>query len=213
MTLVNLTPSDEFEFKPGQGQVLLLGLRCLGPRDRRPDRAQPLERPSTCSACPPSGTTRPTGSFRPCARRSARPRGATRRSIVLYGDCGTGGLLDAMLEEEGDRADRRPALLCLLLRQCRVRRHAEDDVTAFFLTDYLARHFDKLIWSGLGLDRHPELLPLYFGNYTQDRLPRPDPRRGPWQRRPWRRPGSSASAMNTASPAMANWSRPEVARN
>ena len=45
--------------------------------------------------------------------------------------------------------------------------HAEEDVTSFFLTDYLARHFDKLIWEGLGLDRHPELLPLYFGNYKK----------------------------------------------
>jgi hypothetical protein len=40
-------------------------------------------------------------------------------------------------------------------------------VSAFFLTDYLARHFDKLVWQGLGLDRHPDLLPLYFGNYTK----------------------------------------------
>jgi hypothetical protein len=40
-------------------------------------------------------------------------------------------------------------------------------MTAFFLTDYLARHFDRLIWQGLGIDRHPELLPLYFGNYTK----------------------------------------------
>jgi hypothetical protein len=41
------------------------------------------------------------------------------------------------------------------------------DFSAFFLTDYLARHFDKLVWQGLGLDRHPELLPDYFGNYTK----------------------------------------------
>ena len=40
-------------------------------------------------------------------------------------------------------------------------------MTSFFLTDYLARHFDKLIWNGMGLDRHPELLPLYFGNYKK----------------------------------------------
>ena len=39
--------------------------------------------------------------------------------------------------------------------------------TAFYLTDYLARHFDKLIWQGLGLDRHPELLADFFGNYTK----------------------------------------------
>ena len=46
-------------------------------------------------------------------------------------------------------------------------RTAESDLTAFYLTDYLARHFDKLVWQGLGLDTHPELLPLYFGNYSK----------------------------------------------
>ena len=40
-------------------------------------------------------------------------------------------------------------------------------MTSFFLTDYLARHFDKLIWAGMGLDRHPELLPMIFGNYKK----------------------------------------------
>ena len=44
---------------------------------------------------------------------------------------------------------------------------AEDEFTAFYLTDYLARHFDRLIWKGLGLDSHPELLPDYFGNYEK----------------------------------------------
>jgi hypothetical protein len=43
---------------------------------------------------------------------------------------------------------------------------ADADPTCFYLTDYLARHFDRLIIEGLGIDRHPELLPTYFGNYT-----------------------------------------------
>jgi hypothetical protein len=43
-----------------------------------------------------------------------------------------------------------------------------EDMTAFYLTDYLARHFEKLVWSGLlGLDRHPELLKDYFQHYTK----------------------------------------------
>ena len=36
-----------------------------------------------------------------------------------------------------------------------------------YLTDYLTRHFDRLVWQGLGLDRHPELLDDYFGNYRR----------------------------------------------
>jgi hypothetical protein len=58
-------------------------------------------------------------------------------------------------------------LLRLLHGNERFAQTAEHDTTAFFLTDYLARHFDKLIWEGLGIAAHPELLPLYFGNYTR----------------------------------------------
>jgi hypothetical protein len=41
----------------------------------------------------------------------------------------------------------------------------DDDPATFFLTDFLARNFERLVIVGLGLDRHPELLPVYFGNY------------------------------------------------
>ncbi|HEX6144459.1 MAG TPA: DUF1638 domain-containing protein, partial [Geminicoccaceae bacterium] len=44
---------------------------------------------------------------------------------------------------------------------------AEADPFCFYLTDYLARHFERLVIGGLGLDRHPELLPLYFGHYEK----------------------------------------------
>jgi hypothetical protein len=44
---------------------------------------------------------------------------------------------------------------------------AEDEPATFYLTDFLARNFDRLVWRGLGLDRHPELLPDYFGNYRR----------------------------------------------
>jgi Protein of unknown function (DUF1638) len=43
----------------------------------------------------------------------------------------------------------------------------DDDPATFFLTDFLARHFESLVIVGLGIDRHPELLPLYFGNYRR----------------------------------------------
>ena len=44
---------------------------------------------------------------------------------------------------------------------------ADDEPGTFYLTDFLARHFDTLIIEGLGIDRHPELLPMYFGNYRR----------------------------------------------
>ena len=43
----------------------------------------------------------------------------------------------------------------------------DDDMRAFFLTDFLARHFDGLTWGPLGLEKHPDLLDMYFGAYEK----------------------------------------------
>lgn len=96
-----------------------------------------------------------------------RAREGYQTIYVLYGDCGTGGLLDKVLEEE--RVERLPGPHCYAFFSGNqaFEKRADEDMTAFFLTDYLARHFDKLIWQGLGLDRHPSLLADYFGNYTK----------------------------------------------
>ncbi|MEM7122034.1 MAG: DUF1638 domain-containing protein [Pseudomonadota bacterium] len=86
--------------------------------------------------------------------------------FVAYGDCGTGGLLDEVLEEEGvERIDGAHCYQFYMGTQDFDALH-DNDPTCFYLTDYLAKHFDTLIWKGLGIDRHPELLPMYFGNYT-----------------------------------------------
>ena len=104
----------------------------------------------------------------PALREKIRDAKSRYASIyVLYGDCGTGGLLDAMLAEEGVQRIEGPHCYAFFSGNETFASTADEDVTAFFLTDYLARHFDKLIWEGLGMDRHPELLPLYFGNYTK----------------------------------------------
>lgn len=94
-------------------------------------------------------------------------RDAYRRILVLYGDCGTGGLLDKVLAEEGVERIDGPHCYSFFTGNEAFAARADDDVTSFYLTDYLARHFDRLIWQGLGLDRHPELLDLYFGNYEK----------------------------------------------
>mgnify|MGYP002654822443 FL=1 len=44
---------------------------------------------------------------------------------------------------------------------------AETEFTAFYLTDFLVRQFDAFVWRPMGLDRHPELRDMYFGNYTK----------------------------------------------
>jgi hypothetical protein len=98
--------------------------------------------------------------------RGARAEGFDR-VLVAYGDCGTGGLLDRVLEEEGVERIAGPHCYAFYSGNAAFAARAEDEITAFYLTDYLARHFDKLVWQGLGIAEHPELLPLYFGNYTK----------------------------------------------
>ena len=96
------------------------------------------------------------------ARASGRP------VLVAYADCGTGGHLDALLEEFPG-VQRLPGAHCyeFFAGSCRFAEMQDEALGTFYLTDFLARHFDALVWSGLGLDRHPELRDLYFGNYTR----------------------------------------------
>ncbi len=87
------------------------------------------------------------------------------RIYVLYGDCGTGGQLDAVLAEEAVERIEGPHCYAFYSGLFNFSKLAEDNPACFYLTDYLARHFDRLIIEGLGIDRHPELLADYFGNY------------------------------------------------
>jgi hypothetical protein len=89
------------------------------------------------------------------------------RILVAYGDCGTGGELDRMLAEEGVARIEGAHCYAFFSGFDRFATMAEEEVGTFWLTDFLARQFDTLVWQGLGLDRHPELLPLYFGNYRR----------------------------------------------
>jgi hypothetical protein len=86
--------------------------------------------------------------------------------LVGYADCGTGGALDAMLAGY-DHVVRIPGPHCYEFYGGKAfERQNDEHLGTFYLTDFLARHFDGLVWKGLGLDRHPELRDLYFENYT-----------------------------------------------
>ncbi len=89
------------------------------------------------------------------------------RILVGYADCGTGGLLDAALNEIG--IERLPGAHCYELFAGSDAFAAIQDAEpgTFYLTDFLLRNFDLLVWRGLGLDRHPELRDTYFGNYRR----------------------------------------------
>jgi len=99
--------------------------------------------------------------------REARDTGRHGNIIALYGDCGTGGLLDAVLDEEG--VERIPGAHCyeFFAGSATFAAMTEEEIGSFYLTDYLTRFFDRLIIKGLGIDRHPELLEMYFGNYKR----------------------------------------------
>jgi hypothetical protein len=87
--------------------------------------------------------------------------------FVLYGDCGTGGLLDQMLREEG--VERIGGAHCyqFFAGNAEFAAMADEDPYSYYLTDFLVRHFQRLVIEGLGIDRHPELKPMYFGNYKR----------------------------------------------
>jgi hypothetical protein len=89
------------------------------------------------------------------------------RIFVAYADCGTGGLLDKALEGRG--VDRIPGAHCYEFYAGSeiFHRLAEEEPGSFYLTDFLVRHFDRLVVKGLGLDRQPQLKPVYFGNYKR----------------------------------------------
>lgn len=107
------------------------------------------------------------------AIREALDAGAFADHVfIAYGDCGTGGALDSAIDawnDEGRSVERLPGDHCyeFFTGASAFAQLHENELGTFFLTDYLARHFDLLIWQGLGLAEHPELLPLYFGNYTR----------------------------------------------
>ncbi|MCZ6732172.1 MAG: DUF1638 domain-containing protein [Gammaproteobacteria bacterium] len=94
-------------------------------------------------------------------------RGRFARIFVAYADCGTGGQLDQVLKEEG--VERIPGAHCYeFFAGAKTFAELSDaEPGTFYLTDFLAQHFDRLIYRGLGLDRHPQLMPEYFGNYRK----------------------------------------------
>jgi hypothetical protein len=94
-------------------------------------------------------------------------RGRYHTIFVAYADCGTGGLLDRVLEDEG--VERLPGAHCyeFFATASKFAALAEAEPGTFYLTDFLLRHFERLVIRGLGLDRHPELFGAYFGNYRK----------------------------------------------
>jgi hypothetical protein len=143
MTELELAPADHFALNTGKGEVLLLACGALAREivdliERNNWQVFDIQ-------CLPAKWHNTPQFIVPALREKIRGNRAAYKSIfVLYGDCYAFYSGNETFAARGD-----------------------EDMRCFYLTDYLARHFDKLMWQGLGLDRHPELLPDYFQHYEK----------------------------------------------
>ena len=87
--------------------------------------------------------------------------------FVVYADCGTGGLLQAACEDLGVEMISGPHCYSFFEGNERFATQSESESATFYLTDFLVRQFDAFIIKPMGLDRHPELRDMYFGNYEK----------------------------------------------
>ncbi len=96
-----------------------------------------------------------------------RARDTYERIYVGYADCGTGGLLEPVVERFG--AEMLPGAHCyeFFAGSALFAELHEEELGTFYLTDFLVKHFDRMVLRTLGLDRHPELRDAYFGNYRR----------------------------------------------
>ena len=101
------------------------------------------------------------------ARTVGEKRAAYGQIFILYADCGTGGLLKAACDRLGVEMVEGPHCYSFFEGNAVFAERAETEFTAFYLTDFLVRQFDAFVWKPMGLDRHPELRDMYFGNYTK----------------------------------------------
>ncbi len=94
-------------------------------------------------------------------------RGKYSQIYIGYGDCGTGGHIDQLCEEEG--IDRLPGAHCysFFAGEESFNAIAEQELGTLYLTDYLAQNFERIIISGFKLDKHPELREMMFANYRR----------------------------------------------
>ena len=97
----------------------------------------------------------------------AQHRNEYNNIFVAYADCGSGGEIDRVLEDEN--IERLPGAHCysFFAGEQRFKEISEQQLGSFYLTDFLAKHFERLVIKGLKLDQHPELRDQYFGNYTR----------------------------------------------
>lgn len=150
----------------GRATTLVIGCGALGRELLTLVRRNGLDEVEV--RCLPAGLhNRPERIAAAVEERIRAARDHYRTIFVAYGDCGTGGALDRVIARHG--VERLPGAHCyeIYAGAEAFARLADEEPGTFYLTDFLARSFERLVISGLGLDRHPELQPLYFARYRR----------------------------------------------
>ncbi len=152
-------------------RVLILACGALAREIRDVSRLHQLDN-ITLECLPASLHNRPENIGEAVRRRLTRSRGEYDRILLGYADCGTSGeLVDLCREyqDSGTAIEMMPGAHCyqFFAGGARFDSMHDNDPTAFYLTDYLVKHFERIIMVGLGIEAHPELRDMYFGNYTK----------------------------------------------
>jgi hypothetical protein len=156
LTVDGLSPS-------GAGRVLILGCGALA----REILALTRDFDHIDLHCLPAILHNHPEKIVPAVREAVAASDGYDEIFLAYADCGTGGELQTAAEVLGLKMMPGPHCYAFFEGTEGFVARAEDEFTAFYLTDFLVRQFDAFVWRPLGLDRHPELRETYFGNYEK----------------------------------------------
>jgi len=149
--------------EPGKGRILLIACGALAREILALKRANGWDH-MVLQCLPAKYHLYPEKIVTAVEETVAENRGTYDSIFVVYADCGTGGLLEAKCSELGVEMVEGPH--CYSFFEGNETFAARDEVSAFYLTDFLVKQFDAFVWKPMGLDRHPELRDMIFGNYT-----------------------------------------------
>lgn len=164
MTLSDATLTQDGLDAPGTGRVLIIGCGALAREILAITEANGMGHVDlTC--LPAILHNRPDRIAPALEAAIAKHRNQYETLFVAYADCGSGGAIAEVCARHGVEMIAGPH--CYSFFDGNEAFAARDEVTSFFLTDFLARQFDTFVTKPLGLDRHPELRDIYFGNYER----------------------------------------------
>ncbi len=165
-------PSDEkltekgLEAGPESGSILLIACGALAHEILALKRANGWDH-MTLSCLPAKYHLYPDKITQAVSDAVQKHRADYDEIFVVYADCGTGGLLQAKCDELGVKMVEGPHCYSFFEgNEAFATRADAGEITAFYLTDFLVKQFDAFVWKPMGLDKHPELRDMIFGNYT-----------------------------------------------